>query len=1152
MTSLLNPPLPTAATPRLEWRQLYGSAAALALAEATRADARLYVVIADAARELEHFSAELRFFAGDELALLRLPDWEVLPYDLFSPHPDITSERLKTLYELPYLRRGCLIVAADTLMQRLPPRDYVQGRAFELKRGQSLALEPFRQRLVEAGYASVSQVVSPGEFAVRGSLLDVFPMGSATPLRIDLFDEEIEAIRRFDPETQRSLDALDEVRLLPAREVPLDQSAIREFRRRYRTRFEGDPNKSAIYRGVSEGLTPAGVEFYQPLFFDRLSTLFDYLPANAVVVHDVALPQALLRAWADIEARYEDRRHDIERPVLRPQELFLAPAQLAEAFGRFASVQLDAFKTDTELTRRPEVVRNFPTTAPRELRLDMRAERPLAPLDAFVREFHGRVLLAADSPGRREMLAEMLRAHGHEVVTVAGWEAFTAAGARLALAVAPDLEGLTLIEPPIALIAEAQLFGARARQERRRKRASDPEAILRDLQDLNPGAPVVHEEYGVGRYAGLVAMEVAGQPGEFLVLEYLDGDRVYVPVQALHLVSRYTGAAPESAPLHKLGTDQWARARRRAAEQIRDVAAELLDLNARRKAQRGLSLTAAELDYQAFVNGFPFEETADQAEAIRQVLADLGSERPMDRIVCGDVGFGKTEVAMRAAFVATQAGKQVAVLAPTTLLVQQHLANFRDRFADWPVRIEALSRFGTSKETQATLAGLEQGKVDIVIATHRLLHAHARFQDLGLLIIDEEQRFGVRDKQRLQALRANVHVLTLTATPIPRTLNMALGGLRDLSLITTAPAARLAIKTFLIEWHGPTLREAALRELRRGGQIYFIHNEVRTIGKIAAEVQTLVPEASVRIGHGQMRERELEQLMVDFYHRRFSLLVCTTIIESGIDVPSANTIIINRADHMGLAQLHQLRGRVGRSHHRAYAYLIAPPRQALPRDAAKRLEAIESMEELGAGFVLATHDLEIRGAGELLGEQQSGNMTEIGLSLYLDMLEHAVRALKSGREPALDQPLAAATEVELRLPAFLPEAYVADVQVRLSLYKRIAAAASDTALDELTAEIHDRFGPLPAAATSLIRIAKLKLAARALGVRRLDLGPQGGSVLFEEHTSVDPGDLVRLIQKGAREYRLDGPRRLRISRQLPSDSARFEFAGQLLGRLGGG
>ncbi len=1151
MSSLLNPPLPDRDRRRLRWHQLYGSAAALALAEATRADRRLYVVIADSVHELERLTAELRFFADGALPLLRLPDWEVLPYELFSPHPDTISERLKTLFELPQLNDGCLIVSADTLMQRLPPRSYVEGRAFELKKGQPLAIEPFRQRLAEAGYASVSQVVSPGEFAVRGSLLDVFPMGSAAPLRIDLFDDEIEAIRRFDPETQRSLDALPGVQLLPAREVPLDPAAVREFRRRYRTRFEGDPTRSSIYRGVSEGLAPAGIEFYQPLFFDSTATLFDYLPRDAVIVQDAALPATLAKGWQDVEARHEDRRHDIERPVLSPAELFLPPAELEAALGAFASITLDAFKAETELSGGGAAVRNFPTTAPRELRIDVRAEQPFAPLDTFLKGFAGRVLLAADSAGRREVLHEMLRAHGHEVTVVSGWDAFARGEARLGLTVAPDLKGLQLTTPAIAVVAEAQLFGARARQERRRKRAAaDPEAILRDLKDLNPGAPVVHEEYGVGRYAGLIPLEIGGQPGEFLVLEYLDGDRIYVPVHALHLVSRYTGAAPESAPLHKLGTDQWARARKRAAEQIRDVAAELLDLNARRKAQPGLALAVSELDYQSFANAFPFEETEDQAQAIEQVLEDLKSERPMDRIVCGDVGFGKTEVAMRAAFVAAHAGKQVAVLAPTTLLVQQHLANFRDRFADWPVRIEALSRFGTGAETRTVLEGLEQGKVDIVIATHRLLHSHARFRDLGLLIIDEEHRFGVRDKQRLQALRANVHVLTLTATPIPRTLNMALGGLRDLSLITTAPAARLAIKTLLIEWHAPTLREAALRELRRGGQVYFVHNEVRTIGKIAAELQSLVPEASLRIGHGQMRERELEQLMVDFYHRRFSVLVCTTIIESGIDVPTANTIIINRADTFGLAQLHQLRGRVGRSHHRAYAYLVAPPRQALARDAAKRLEAIESMEELGAGFVLATHDLEIRGAGELLGEQQSGQVTEIGLSLYLDMLEHAVRALKAGREPLLDQPLAAATEVELRLPAFLPEAYVGDVHVRLSLYKRIAAAESDAALDDLAAEIQDRFGPPPPAAQSLLRIARLKLAARALGVRRLDLGPQGGTVLFEEQSRIDPATVVHMIQRGSREYRLDGPLRLRVARALPTESARFEFAADLLGRLG--
>ncbi|HTX24963.1 MAG TPA: transcription-repair coupling factor [Steroidobacteraceae bacterium] len=1147
--TLLHPQPPTASQRHVRWHQLYGSAAALAIAESQHIDARLYLVVARDARELERLAAEIRFFGGAHCPVLLLPDWEVLPYDVFSPHPDIVSERLRTLDELPRTRRGCLIIAADTLLQRLPPREYVQGRSFELSVGQAFGLDTFRARLVEAGYASVSQVAAPGEFAVRGSLLDVFPMGSAAPLRIDLFGDEIEAIRRFDPESQRSLDSIDHVRMLPAREVPLDPEAVRAFRRRYRTRFEGDPMQSAIYRGVSEGLAPSGIEFYLPLFFDSTATLFDYLPSDAVIVHEPGATAEIDRAWREIETRYEDRRHDLERPVLAPRDLCLDPQELAERAASFSSIALESFKADVELA--PEsAARNFPTSAPPDLRIDPRAEPPLAPLATFLAELGGRALIAADSPGRREVLHEMLEPHFPHLTLVPDWHAFANGEQALALTVAPDIEGLRLTSPPLALLSESQLFGARARQERRRRRStSDPQAILRDLMDLSPGAPVVHEQYGVGRYAGLATMEVAGQQGEFLVLVYQDDDRVYVPVQALHLISRYTGAAPESAPLHKLGTDQWAKARKRAAEQIRDVAAELLDLYARRQARQGLKLPMRTLEYQSFANAFPFEETADQAEAIRRVLEDLQKPQPMDRIVCGDVGFGKTEVAMRAAFVAVNGGKQVAVLVPTTLLAQQHLANFRDRFADWPVRIESLSRFRTGSESEAVIDGIERGTVDIVIATHRLLHAAVRFKDLGLIIIDEEHRFGVRDKERLKALRAEVHVLTLTATPIPRTLNMALGSLRDLSLIATPPEERLAIKTFVSEWHGPTLREAALRELRRGGQIYFVHNEVRTIESIAAEVRALVPEADVRIGHGQMRERDLEQLMVDFYHRRFNLLVCTTIIESGIDVPTANTIMIHRADRMGLAQLHQLRGRVGRSHHRAYAYLLVPPRRELGAEALKRLEAIESLEELGAGFVLATHDLEIRGAGELLGEAQSGQLTEIGLALYLDMLEQAVRSLKEGRAPALDQPLAAATELELRVPALLPESYVGDVHVRLVLYKRIASAQSDAALDELTAELVDRFGPLPGAARSLLRIARLKLRARRLGVRRLDLGPQGGYVLFEPQNGIDPAVVVRLIQRHPRELRLEGALRLRISRALAEEPARFEFAGELLERL---
>ncbi|HEV7607692.1 MAG TPA: transcription-repair coupling factor [Steroidobacteraceae bacterium] len=1150
MPTLLHPPVPASGA-RQRWHQLYGSARSLALAEAVETDTRPYLVIARDARELDQLRSELAFFLGGSRAIHVLPDWEVLPYDLFSPHPDIISERLAALAEMPNLKSSVLLAAADTLGQKIAPRGYVDGRTFNLTVGDKLPIEPLRARLVESGYAAVSQVSAPGEFALRGSLFDVFPMGAETPLRVDLFDQEIEAIREFDPDTQRSGKSLKQVRLLPGRELPLDADSVKAFRLRYRKRFEGDPTRSVIYRSVSDGLAPPGIEFYLPLFFDATDTLLDYLPKDTVVCAGADLPAAVERAATSIADRYEERRHDVERPVLAPDELYLPPDELQARLDTFTRIDFDSFKIENAWVSDGLVGHNFATAAPQEWRVDLRAERPLAPLETFLDTFPGRVLLAADSAGRREVLLEMLRAHGLKPEGLAGWHDFVGSNAPFALCVAPEMAGLNIVTPPIAVLGEAQLFGQRARQERRRRRAqSDPQAILRDLTALGPGSPVVHEEYGVGRYIGLQVMQVAGQDGEFVVLEYAGGDKLYVPVQQLHLVSRYSGAAPESAPLHKLGTDQWAKARKRAADKIRDVAAELLDLYAQRQAKRGPALPQREVEYQAFASSFPFEETADQAEAIRQVLQDLASEKPMDRVVCGDVGFGKTEVAMRAAFVAAQAGKQVAVLVPTTLLAEQHTNNFRDRFADWPIRIESLSRFRTGKESNAVLEGIERGTVDIVIATHRLLHANVRFKDLGLVIVDEEHRFGVRDKEKLKTLRAEVHVLTLTATPIPRTLNMALGGLRDLSLITTPPAERLAIKTFVTEWHAPTLREAALREFRRGGQVYFVHNVVESIEKTAQELAKLIPEAEVRVGHGQMRERDLEQLMVDFYHRRFNMLVCTTIIESGIDVPTANTIMIDRADKLGLAQLHQLRGRVGRSHHRAYAYLLTPPRKALSLDAVKRLEAIESLEELGAGFVLATHDLEIRGAGELLGESQSGELTEIGLTLYLDLLEQAVKAMKEGREPNLDRPLAATAEVELRLPALLPESYVADVPVRLGVYKRLAAAPDNPAIDLLTEEIVDRFGPLPPPAMNLLRVARLKLAARAIGIRRLDLGPQGGYALFEEQNQVDPRAVIRLVQHPDRDYRLEGALKLRISVET-DEAERFEFAEVFLNQLKG-
>jgi transcription-repair coupling factor (superfamily II helicase) len=1150
MSRLLRPLLPDSGRPQVHWSGLHGSAAALALAEGAAADERPWLVIEADSRSLERRRGELAFFASPSLRVLTLPDGEVLPYDVFSPHPDITSERLLALAELPAMRRGLLLVTIDTLLQRLPPRQYVAGRSFSLAVGERLALEAFRLRLAEAGYASTSQVTAPGEYAMRGSLLDVYPMGADSPLRIDLFDDEIEAIRRFDPQTQRSLDALQSVRLLPAREVPLDGDSVRAFRRRYRTRFDGDPTRSAIYRGVSDGIAPAGIEFYLPLFFEATATLFDYLPGGTVLADLTGgLDAAVTRVWQSLHARHDDRCGDIERPLLRPGELFMDADELASGIGQYPQIVLESSRR----TVPGDADCDFNSRLPQELRLDARAEQPLAPLQSFLDAHPGRVLLATDSPGRREVLGELLRNAHLRASPCADWQQFIDGDARLAITVAPELSGLVLAEPPLTVLAESQLFGTRARQERRRRKsAADPGAILRDLQTLAAGAPVVHEEYGVGRYVGLQVMEAGGQSGEFLVLEYQGGDRLYVPVHSLHLVSRYSGAAPEAAPLHRLGTDQWSRARRRAAEKVRDVAAELLDLYAQRKARRALRLAAREADYRAFADAFPFEETADQAEAIAKVVTDLESEQPMDRIVCGDVGFGKTEVAMRAAFVAVQAGKQVAVLVPTTLLAQQHAANFADRFADWPVRIESLSRFRSTRESSAVLEGIEKGSVDIVIATHRLLHADARFRNLGLVIVDEEHRFGVRDKERLKALRAEVHVLTLTATPIPRTLNMALGGLRELSLIATPPAERLAIKTFVSEWSDASVREAILRELRRGGQVYFVHNEVRDIEKVAADLARIVPEANIRVGHGQMRERELEQLMVDFYHRRFDILVCTTIIESGIDVPSANTILIDRADRFGLAQLHQMRGRVGRSHHQAYAYLLIPSRKALAGDALKRLEAIESLEDLGAGFVLATHDLEIRGAGELLGEEQSGEMTEVGLTMYLDMLDRAVKALKDGRKVDFEAPLASQSEIEMRVPALLPEEYVADVHVRLALYKRIAAATDPATLDELTAELVDRFGTSPAPTQNLLRNARLRLLARQLGVRRLDFGAHGGYLLFESDNRIDPRAVIRLIQDRSREYRLEGPLKLRVARPLEDEQERYEFVSELLRKLGTG
>ena len=1144
--SVLCPRLPSATGKRRRWTSLYGSARGLAIAGAATAhDGPLMVVTPDAtsARRLEE---EIRFFHGDcaaDTPLVNFPDWETLPYDVFSPHQDIISERLATLARLSSLDKGVLIVPVTTLMTRIGPRDYLDANSLVLGEGDSLDLTDMRRRLELAGYRRVSQVMEHGEFAVRGSLLDLFPMGSTAPYRVDLLDDVVDSIRTFDGETQRSIAKVADVRLLPGREFPMNPESIARFRSQWRAHFEGDATACPIYRDVSQSLAPAGIEFYLKLFFEQTATLFDYLREDTLVITLQDTHDAAETFWNEIEERYEQRRHDRERPLLAPVDVFQPVDALFADLKAYAQIQIGRFHEQDSSD-------HYASRVATALPIDGRAERPLAVVQDFLDKFQGRVLFVAETPGRREILHDTLSSHGVGIEVFDGWPEFLACETRLGLTVAPLDEGGVLLDPAIAIISEAQLFGERTIQRRRRRGSGrDAESVVRDLSELNIGAPVVHEDHGVGRYRGLQSISTERMSGEFLSIEYADGDKLYVPVSSLHLVSRYTGAESDAAPLHKLGSPQWQRARKKAAAKAFDVAAELLEIQARRAARPGHSFSAPEDELRSFNQGFPFEETPDQQAAIDAVLADMASEQPMDRLVCGDVGFGKTEVAMRAAFVSVNDGWQVAVLVPTTLLAQQHHQTFSDRFADWPVRVEQLSRFRSRKERDAVVADMAAGKVDIVIGTHRLLQPEIRFKRLGLVIIDEEHRFGVRQKERLKSLRAQSDVLTLTATPIPRTLNLALSGLRDLSMIATPPARRLSIKTFVRQWDSALIREAFLREIHRGGQVYFVHNKVETIEKIARELRELVPEVELRVAHGQMRERDLERTMLDFYHRRFNVLVCTTIIETGIDVPSANTVVINRADHFGLAQLHQLRGRVGRSHHRAYAYLIVPQQRAMTADAVKRLEAIESLEDLGIGFTLATHDLEIRGAGEILGEEQSGQIHEIGYSLYTQLLERAVAALKAGRSPELDRALDHGAEIDIKVAALIPDDYLPDVHARLIMYKRIASAGNSDEIRELKVEMIDRFGLLPEAVCNLFDITELKLKATPLGIRKVDVGGQGGRIVFAATAQVDPANIVRLIQDDPITYKFDGSDRLRFSMELDTGSARIDALDGLLDAL---
>ncbi|RKZ92553.1 MAG: transcription-repair coupling factor [Candidatus Parabeggiatoa sp. nov. 1] len=1144
-TNYLNPLHPTLTcqpNQRQDWGRLYGSCVGLVISQL--AQQTPLIVITPDSLSAQRLVEDIQFYAEADLPLLSFPDWETLPYDMFSPHQDIISGRLTALYHLPDIDYGVLVLPVSTLMYRLAPTDYVKANSLLVTTGQCLNTEKLRLQLELSGYRCVEQVVEHGEFAVRGSLLDLFPMGSNFPYRIDLFDDEVDTIRRFDPETQRSQITIKEIRLLPAREFPLNNKSIAHFRSRWGAEFQGNPSRCPVYQDVSTGIATAGIEYYLPLFFEHTQTLFNYLPSNSVIATLQGVQETAEQFWQSVSERYEQLRHDIERPILPPTQLFLQANQVFAELRDYPHIRLNQDETDKSTGI------NFATSPLPTVSIDARSSHPLAAFQDFLAEFQGRVLITAETTGRRESLLQLLNKHELKPEIVADWPTFLHSDAPLCLTVAPLQQGLVL--DSVAIISEPQLFGERVAQRRLRKKTTlrDPDAIVRDLTELSVGAPVVHEIYGVGRYQGLITLDVGGIQAEFLQLEYAKQDKLYVPVSSLHLINRFTGMDPEHAPLHRLGTGQWEKAKRKAAQQANDVAVELLEIYATRAARQGHQFDIDQNDYQAFAQAFPFEETPDQIAAIEAVLADMSSPRPMDRLVCGDVGFGKTEVAMRAAFVAVLDGQQVAVLVPTTLLAQQHHQTFQDRFADWPVRVEQLSRFRSQKQQTETLKAVAEGKADIVIGTHKLLQQSVKFKKLGLVIIDEEHRFGVKQKDRFKSLRAEVDILTLTATPIPRSLNMAMSKIRELSVIATPPAGRLAVKTFIKEWQTPFITEAILRELKRGGQVYFLHNEIETINNMARQVEQLVPAARVEIAHGQMRERELERVMQDFYHRRFNVLVCTTIIESGIDVPTANTIIINRADKLGLAPLYQLRGRVGRSHHRAYTYLIVPPRGLMSKDAQKRIDAIGALEDLGIGFTLATNDLEIRGAGEFLGSEQSGHIQEIGYNLYTELLERAVNAIKSGQQPDLNRPISHSTEINLYTHALLPSDYLPDIHTRLIMYKRIANAPDIKALDEIQIEIIDRFGLLPQPAKTLVRMAELKLAATPLGIRKIDFGAKGGYILFDEQPAINPQKLVNLIQTQPSDYQLEGQQKLHLLQELPEFSARCEALETLLKQLG--
>ncbi len=1129
------------------WAQLQGSSLPLALAEYCQQTPGIKLLIAQDNLSANQLQAELEFFLDQQHSpqeLLFFPDWETLPYDQFSPHQDIISERLYTLSRIQQVTNAIVITSASTLMHRLCPPEFLNQYALMLKEGQTLDLSAFRNQLQQSGYHSVNKVLEHGEYSLRGSIIDVYPMGSGLPFRIELFDDEIESLRKFDPETQRTIEKITQINVLPAREFPLNEQSQLLFRRAFRELFPGNPSHCPLYEAISEGQFPSGIEYYLPLFFEKTVTFFDYLPTNAKVCLIENIQNNAEQFWQEVSERYEQRRHDVSRPILTPTACFINPTELLSKANEYEQLRL--FHNASE----KKGAINFDIAQAPQLPIDRKTEEPLKNLREYCADTSRRYLIVVESAGRREVLLDLLKPSGILPKVQASWHDFTHDTTPINISTGALTLGCELTANKTVLIVESQLFGEQSTPQRRgTQKAVDPDLIIRDMAELRLGSPVVHLQFGVGRYQGLQHIESNGAASEFLVLAYAGEDKIYVPVTSLHLISRYTGGDSEHAPLHKLGSDQWQKEKKKAAEKIHDVAIELLDLYAKREAQPGYQYELNQGEYVKFASAFPFTETVDQLQSINQIITDMQSSRPMDRLICGDVGFGKTEVAMRAAFVAVQNNKQVCILVPTTLLAGQHFESFRDRFADFAVNIELLSRFRSAKETEGVLASLKSGKTDIVIGTHKLFQSNIAFKNLGLLIIDEEHRFGVKQKEHIKALRTHVDILSMTATPIPRTLNMAMAGIRDISLMTTPPAKRLAIKTFWQEKKDSVIREAILREILRGGQVFFLHNNVETIERICQDLQTLIPEAKVRSAHGQMRERELERVMSEFYHHRFNVLVCTTIIETGIDIPTANTIIIDRADKFGLAQLHQLRGRVGRSHHQAYAYLLTPDEKLLTSDAVKRLEAIVSLEDLGAGFTLATHDLEIRGAGELLGEDQSGNMHAIGFNLFMEMLDRAVSDLKAGKIPELSAPMYQGPEIDLRISAIIPEEYIADIHNRLIMYKRISNAKEKQQLHDLQIELIDRFGLLPQPVKHLLLITELKLKAQDMGIQKISAGTQQGKLEFSEQPSIDPGALISLIQVHAKRYQMEGPQRLRFTLDSETPEERIFEISALLNKL---